>query len=317
MRAAVVTAPGATPAAGTFAEPEAGPGVQLVEIVAAGIHPVVRGLASGRHYGSTDTWPKIPGVDAVARTADGGLCYTGFTADPYGTFAERAAVRLVLPVPSGADPVTLAAGMNPGMASWLPLTAYLDVPAEASVLVLGATGSAGRLAVQNCRALGVKRVLAAGRNPDALARTAELGGCATVSLAGETVAGGALGDAVAEYQPDLVLDFLWGPVAEAALTALGTRGLATVVHPVNYVEIGAAAGATAAVPAAVLRSRSVTLRGSGAGSVAHDALARAATGYAELLASGTVQVDAVAYPLDDIATAWADTNSEHRAVLVF
>ncbi|MFT3835177.1 MAG: zinc-binding alcohol dehydrogenase family protein [Micropruina sp.] len=310
MRAAVVTAPGATPVAGTFAEPELGPGAELVEIVAAGIHPVVRGLVSGRHYGSTEVWPKIPGVDAVARRSDGGLCYTGFTADPYGTFAERAAVRLTLPVSPEADPVTLAAGMNPGMSSWLPLTTYLTNPEQASVLVLGATGSAGRLAVQNCGALGVDRVLAAGRNPEALDRIAELG-CATVTLDAD-----ALGDAVAEYQPDLVLDFLWGPVAEVTLTALGTRGLATVAHPVTYVEIGAAAGPTAAVPAAVLRSRSVTLRGSGAGSVAHDVLARAAAGYAELLTSGTVTVDAAAYPLDDIATAWADTSSAHRAVIV-
>ena len=312
MRAAVVTAPGATPVAGTFTEPELAPGGELVEIVAAGIHPVVRSLVSGRHYGSTDSWPKIPGVDAVARRSDGTLCYTGFTTDPYGTFAERAAVRLTLPVPDQADPVALAAGMNPGMSSWLPLTNYLTNPERASVLVLGATGSAGRLAVQNCRALGVPRVLAAGRNPDALARTAELGDCVTVSLDAD-----ALGDAVAEYQPDLVLDFLWGPVAEVALTALGTRGLANVAHPVTYVEIGAAAGATASVPAAVLRSRSVTLRGSGAGSVAHDVLATAAASYAELIASGAVQVDAVGYPLDDISTAWADTSTDHRAVLVF
>ncbi len=312
MRAAVVTAPGAVPVAGTFAEPELIPGAELVEIVAAGLHPVVRSLVSGRHYGSTGSWPKIPGVDAVARRSDGSLCYTGFIADPYGTFAERAAVRLTLPVPDEADPVALAAGMNPGMSSWLPLTSYLTNPEQASVLVLGATGSAGRLAVQNCRALGVTRVLAAGRNPDALARAAELGGCATVSLDAD-----ALGDAVAEYQPDLVLDFLWGPAAEVTLTALGTRGLATVAHPVTYVEIGAAAGATASVPAAVLRSRSVTLRGSGAGSVAHDVLATAAASYAELIASRAVQVDAVAYPLDDIATAWADAGTDHRAVLVF
>lgn len=312
MRAAVVTAPGEAPVAGTFAEPELAPGAELVEILAAGIHPVVRSLVSGHHYGSTDSWPKIPGVDGIARRSDGTLCYTGFTVDPYGTFAERAAVRLTLPVPAEADPVALAAGMNPGMSSWLPLTSYLTNPEQASVLVLGATGSAGRLAVQNCRALGVPRVLAAGRNPDALARTAELGSCATVSLDAD-----ALGDAVAEYQPDLVLDFLWGPVAEVALTALGTRGLATFAHPVTYVEIGATAGATASVPAAVLRSRSVTLRGSGAGSVAHDVLARAAASYAELIASGAVQVDAVSYPLDDVATAWADTSTEHRAVVVF
>lgn len=311
MRAAVVESPGAVPEPGELPEPEAVEGGEVVEVLAAGVHPVVRGLVSGRHYGSSGTWPQVPGVDAVARTAAGGLAYVGFATDPGGTFAERVAVRLSLPLPDDADPLTLAAGLNPGMSSWIPLRTHLRDPGQACVLVLGATGNAGRLAVQNCRALGVGRVLAAGRDLHALAATTELGATATVPLDPE-----ALADAVGTHQPDLVLDYLWGPVAETVLAALGTRGLATAARPVTYVEIGSSAGATAAVPGGVLRSRAVTLVGSGAGSVTHEALVAGVTEYAGVLASGRFQVDAVAYPLDDVAAAWQDTSSSHRAVVV-
>src|SRR5580704_12656910 len=101
MKAAVVAAPYATPEFGEFSEPQVDDGYELVELVAAGIHPIVRSLAAGRHYGSTGVWPMIPGVDAVARTSDGELVYTGYPAPPYGTLAERisvpAGMRLVLP----------------------------------------------------------------------------------------------------------------------------------------------------------------------------------------------------------------------------
>lgn len=312
MRAALVNAPGAIPVVGELPEPEVGPQSQVVEVVAAGLHPVVRGLAAGKHYGSTDDWPQVPGVDAVARTADGGLAYVGAAADPGGTFAERVAVRLALPLPAGADPVVVAAGMNPGMSSWLPLSTHLREPGESCVLVLGATGSAGRLAVQNCRELGVPRIVAAGRDAGRLHRTVELGATATTALDPE-----ALTAAVSEQQPDLVLDFLWGEPAEVTLTALGSRALTGFAKPVTHVELGSAAGATAAIPAAVLRSRAVTVLGSGAGSVAFDALVSGATEYAALLASGRIEVDAVSYPLDDIATAWADSGTTHRAVVAF
>jgi len=73
MKAAVMDAPGQAPRFGDFAEPVVTAGRELAELVAAGIHPVTRSLAEGRHYGSTGGYPLIPGVDAVARTADGTL----------------------------------------------------------------------------------------------------------------------------------------------------------------------------------------------------------------------------------------------------
>lgn len=311
MRAAVIPSPGAAPVATEFAEPQARPGLDVVEVVAAGIHPIVRSLAAGAHYASGAQWPMIPGVDGVVRAPGGGLAYAGFAPEPYGTLAERVPVPMTIPLPAGADPVRVAAGMNPGLSSWLPLSRFVEDPGAASVLVLGATGSSGRLAVQNCRERGIGTVVAAGRDATALAALEPLGAIATTSLEAE-----ALAAAVAEHRPTLVLDYLWGSVAEAALAAFGGHGLATYEHPVTYVEIGSLAGASASIPSAVLRSRAVTLLGSGLGSVPPEVLRRAVGEYAGVLGGGGVQVTAVAYPLDDVAAAWADTSSGHRAVVV-
>ena len=119
MRAAIVRTSGGHAECGDFAEPIVTEGRELVELVASGIHPVVRSLATGRHYGSTGSWPLVPGVDAVARTAGGSLIYTGYVEPPYGTLAERMAVPAAfhLTLPPGADPVAVAGGVNPGLAS--------------------------------------------------------------------------------------------------------------------------------------------------------------------------------------------------------
>lgn len=104
MQAAVVATAGAVPEYLDFPDPEVGEGGQIVSLVASAIHPVVRAKASGEHYSSTGEFPLVPGVDAVARTADGTLVYTGDVGEPWGTFAERKTVTLALPLPDGADP---------------------------------------------------------------------------------------------------------------------------------------------------------------------------------------------------------------------
>ena len=128
MKAAVIREPGATPEYADFGEPIVSEGHVQAELVAAGIHPVVRSLAAGLHYGSAGKYPLVPGVDAVARIADGTLVYTGYIQPPYGTLAERmaipAATQFVLP--EGAQPERVAGGINPGMSSWLPLRTRRD-----------------------------------------------------------------------------------------------------------------------------------------------------------------------------------------------
>jgi len=320
VKAAVVTAADATPQYGEFAEPQVDEGYELVELVAAGLHPVVRSLAAGQHYGSTRSWPLVPGVDVVARTAAGDFIYTGFVTPPYGTFAERMAVpkRMRIPLPPGADPVKIAGGLNPAFASWLPLKARVaEVGSLATVLVLGVTGVAGHLAVQNARLLGANRVVGVGRAPSRLGRAAALG-AATAALTGnrETDAA-AIVDALGGTTPSIVLDFLWASAAETAFASLARRGLEEDTADIAYVQIGATAGPEAALPAALLRSRRIRISGSGAGSAQIADIMAEVPAYMQLIADRSVLVPTEAVPLSSIADAWtAPPDSTYRFVVV-
>ncbi|MER6287500.1 zinc-binding dehydrogenase [Streptomyces sviceus] len=303
MKAAVVTTAGRAPEYLDFPEPEAGQGLQVVDLVAAAIHPVVRHKASGKHYSSTGRYPLVPGVDAVARTSDGTLVYTGEIEAPWGTYAERMAVAMALPLPDGADPVSVAAGINPGMSSWMPLTGHVDEHGTPdTVLILGVTGAAGGLAVQNARALGVRRVIGVGRGLDDLKRVAGLG-AETVEIVGDGEAdAAAIGAALDGRAPDLVLDFLWGGAAESAFQALAN---VPGNGATSYVEIGSVVGEQAAVPASLLRSRPFRLSGSGIGSFDMRRYFNEVAAYVQLITDGKVEVAAQAYPLSRVSEAWA------------
>ena len=134
-------------------------------MLASGLHPRVRSQANGSHYTSTDQLPLIPGVDGVGRRSDGSLVYFVLPDTVYGAMAEHTVIdrRRSIPLPSGADPVLLAAAMNPGMSSWVALGQRVTFTPGQSVLILGATGSAGQLAIQIAKHLGASAVVAAGR----------------------------------------------------------------------------------------------------------------------------------------------------------
>jgi NADPH:quinone reductase-like Zn-dependent oxidoreductase len=312
MKAAVITTPGTEPVYGDFAEPQESEQAQLMQVLAAGIHPVVRSLASGRHYGSEGAYPLVPGVDAVARGADGTARYAGFVRAPWGTIAERIAAPIGVALPDGADPVTIAGALNPGLSSWLPLTRRsAEVGRLGTVLVVGGTGVAGRMAVQNALLLGAERVIGVGRDTARLAEVQLLGGIA-VPLSNDP---GPLASALAGTAPSIVLDYVWGPGAEMVWAALGRRRLGDDTADIRHVQIGAPAGMTAALPSTLLRSRRITVQGGGAGSTPVAEIIAALPPYMSRLASGQVRVPIRTYPLRDVARAWADRGPE-RVVIV-
>jgi NADPH:quinone reductase-like Zn-dependent oxidoreductase len=320
VKAAVLRGPGGVPEYADFGEPPVPSGRELVELAAAGIHPVVRSLAAGRHYGSAGTYPLIPGVDAVARVRGGGLVYTGYVQPPYGTLAERMAVpaAMKLPLAEGAEPERVAGGLDPGLASWLPLRNRLsETGALGTVLILGATGMAGLLAVQNARILGAERVIAAGRDEARLARAAAYGATTVPLAAARDATAAALAGVLDGTAPGLVLDFVWGAPAEAAFAALARRGLSEDDADISYVQIGALAGAEAAVPSALLRSRRIRISGSGAGSASVDKIMAELPGYMQLIADGRVEVPVRVFPLSAVSDAWvASADGGERVVVI-
>ncbi|MGN6591302.1 MAG: quinone oxidoreductase family protein [Terriglobales bacterium] len=317
MKAAVVEAFDRSPSYAEFADPVAGDGELLVRVSAAGLHQVVRALAGGKHYGNAGALPFVPGVDGVGRLADGKRVYFGAARPPFGTFAERSITRswMTVPLPDGLDDVTAAALANPAMSSRAALMRAGFVAGE-SVLVLGATGVAGQLAVQVARRLGAKAVTAAGRNPQALAKLGTLGADTVIPLQQEE-AGliEAYRAAIAEGRADVVLDYLWGPPAEGLLRAMTQKGLSHAAPRIRYVQLGNMAGATIALDAATLRSSGLEMLGSGFGSASPEELMKAVREMFAEAATKPFVSAAQAVPLSEIASAWdAD---QYRARLVF
>ncbi|MEU6170565.1 zinc-binding alcohol dehydrogenase family protein [Streptantibioticus parmotrematis] len=317
MHAAVVHAYGEAPRYESLPDPEAAPGEVIVDVVAAGLHPLVRSVASGRHYTSDGTLPLVPGFDGVGRTPDGTLAYFAGRSGGNGSMAERVAVpeRALVPLPDGLDPVTVAALMNPAMSAWLALRDRAGLRAGESVLVLGATGSAGRMAVQLARHLGAAEVVAAGRDADALHRLTAIGADRTVSLsAPDDDLTAAVAKAAADV--DVVVDYVWGRPAELALAAL-TSARRDSAHPLRWVHVGATAGPTITLPAATLRKTAVEFRGSGLGSVAPDRMDAALRELVALLPSAGLHTATATTPLSDVQRAWdAELPSGTRLVLL-
>ena len=191
---------------------------EIVRVLAAGLHPRVRSDASGSHYTSTGALPLIPGIDGVGETSGGERVYFLLIDTTRGSMAEWVAVdrRRSVVLPTDADVERIAAAMNPGMSSWVALRRRIDFQPGQSVLVLGATGSAGQMAIQVARHFGASRVIAAGRDAARLATLPELGADETVSLVGDPDAvDHALGQAASAV--DVVIDYTWGAPTQRAL----------------------------------------------------------------------------------------------------
>lgn len=317
MKAAVVEAFDHAPRYTEFADPVAGEGEVLVEVKAAGLHQVVKSLASGSHYGSTGMLPLVPGVDGVGRLADGRRVYFGATRPPYGSFAERSVTRpgACVPVPDGLDDGTAAGLANPGMSSRAALMRAKFAAGE-SVLILGATGVAGQLAVQIARRMGAQSVVAAGRNAKALAELAALGADAVISLDQERdLLVAAFREAMADAKIDVVLDYLWGQPAECLLQAISQKGVSRAAPRIRYVEIGASAGPAISLAAATLRSSGLELLGSGFGSASMEQIMQAVGELFQDAAKKPFQSAVKTASLREVETLW--NRSEQGVRLVF
>ena len=269
MNAAVVDSFENPPRFATFADPTPTAEEVLINVTAAGLHPIVKALAKGSHYGSTGQLPLIPGVDGVGRTPEGKRVLFGASHPPFGTMAELSLSRhaICTPIPDNLDDATVAAMMNPAMSSWGALEHRAHFASGESLLILGATGSAGHLAVQIARRFGAKRVVAVGRNPQALEESKSLGADATISLNQDHDAlVSAFRNELANPKIDVVLDYLWGTPAEAILAAVVQEGLDHDAARLRYVQIGNSAGPNITLHAATLRSSGLELLGSGFGS---------------------------------------------------
>jgi NADPH:quinone reductase-like Zn-dependent oxidoreductase len=198
--------------------------------------------------------------------------------------------------------------MNPAMSAWVALRRRADFQAGQSLLVLGATGSSGQMAVQVAKRLGASQVIAAGRDPQKLAALPALGADAVVRLGDAP----GIGDLAAEV--DVVIDYLWGQVSVDAMTAIATNRVDRS-RPLSWIEVGAVAGPDAAIPAAALRALPLQIVGSGQGSLSTAGMLAELPALAQEIARGALHIDARAVPLTDVTSAWQDADSDVRIVL--
>ncbi len=307
MKAAVVHSFDEPPRYEDFADPAPNSDELLVRVRAAALHPIVRALASGKHYGSSGQLPLIPGVDGVGTLDDGSRVYFGAAHPPYGSFAEQSlTVRpFTLRLPDSIDDAIVAALMNPAMSSWAALTERAHFQPGESILIQGATGAAGSLAVQICRRRGASRIVVTGRNQQALDELRSLGADAAISLTQDRAAlVEAFRDALATYKIDIILDYLWGSPAEALFEAIVQKGLGHQTRRLRYIQIGSAAGPSVSLPAATLRSSGLELLGSGFGSVSMDRILAALAVFFQEAVREPFKIDIQTAPLRDVERLW-------------
>jgi NADPH:quinone reductase-like Zn-dependent oxidoreductase len=310
MKAAVVTAFDSPPRYLDHPEPVSLDGWTIVDLVAAGLHPRVRSQASGSHYTSTDELPLVPGVDGVGRDEDGTLRYFVTHDTSAGSMAEHVLIdpRRSVVLPAGADPFAVAAGMNPAMSSWVALRHRIDFAPGSKVLVTGATGNAGRMAIQVARHLGASEIFGVARDESKHSLIAALGALPV-----------AFGDREAVAQAsdvDVVLDYVWGePAAQLMVDLVTAREHRD--RRIDWVEIGSMGGPVAPIPSAALRASGLSLVGSGQGSIATSDILAELPEIAAALTDGTLTITTRTVPLRDIEHEWTTNPSPtERTVII-
>jgi NADPH2:quinone reductase len=316
MNAAVVNVAGQPPKYQTFPEPDSGPGEVLIHVLAAGLHPIVKSLASGAHYAAGGQLPMVPGIDGIGiRDDDGSRVYFGFARRPFGTMSERTVAPRdkCLPVPEGLDDAIAAAIPNPGMSGWLSLKERAALAPGETVLISGATGVAGRMAVQAARILGAKRVIGAGRNPESL-RAAALDAVIHLDHPEDEIRKALAAEV--EQGIDVIIDYLWGRPAELILEALAKSFRPDRARSIRMVQIGDTAGKTISLPGATLRSIDLKLLGSGFGSVDLDHILAAIPTLFSMATKGDLTIDIERIPLRSVESAWTRKTEGRRTVFV-
>ncbi len=244
--------------------PVRGDGETLVRVLAAPMNPVDVRVADGGFFMGHPPLPYVPGVEVVGRVLESDRlppdtmvwsCLDGLGTARDGAIAEQAVVRdeTLVSIDVDIDEATAASLGTAGLAAWFPLTRRAPVTPGETVVVLGATGAVGQIALQAAKLLGAGVTVAVGRSDERLSRARMLGADATVQLGDPEQLVADLRDACGPEGAHLIFDLLWGDPVVAALEVAAPH--ARILH------IGQSAGAHAAVPSAPIRGKSLDVLG--------------------------------------------------------
>ena len=281
-----------------------------VEVIAVALNPLDLAIAAGRFYGGHPPLPYVPGCEAVGRL-DGERVYLfgegrGIGRDGFLVERVEFPAPLSVPVPDGVEDAVAAACGIAGIAGWLPLAERAPVRPDDRVLILGATGTVGSVALQVARLLKAERVVAAGRDLDRLERTRELGADETVPLDGDGLTE-RLREASGGDGPTLVIDMLWGEPVRAAVEASAPG--ARIVH------VGQSAGPEATFSSAAVRGKRLSILGHSNFALSADERRQAYLDVTQHVAAGRIAIDVETFSLEEVEAAWAAQGKAAKAVV--
>jgi len=321
MKAAIITEADKTPICGEFREPTACEGKELITVSASALSQFSKSRSSGSHYSSDRQFPSVAGADGVGRTADGRRVYFVLPEAPYGAIAEKSLVRSkqCVAVPDGLDDVTAAAIANPGMSAWAALVERAHMRSGETVLVNGATGTAGRLAVQLAKYFGAGKVIATSRNESELQELRSLGADVVIPFTlGASYPLGAKNyeqALIAEFAHgiDVVIDYLWGESAKTIIVAIAKA--VEDARPVRFVHVGGASREeNIELPGAALRSSAIQLMGSGVKSVPFPKLLDSIRKVFEAVPPAKLRIATQTVPLSEVERTWENAPGKPRVV---
>lgn len=310
MKAAIVTSAGMKPIFGEFHEPAPHAGFEVLKVSAAALSNLTKGRAAGSHYSADGHYPFIPGVDGVGTLPDGRRVYFAIPEAPFGAMAEQTLVdsRRIITLPDNLDDVAAAALANPGMSCVAALVERARFRAGETVLINGATGAAGMVAVQVAKKLRAGNVIVTGRNAHELDTLRSLGADVVIpfDLRSENHEGieqfeQSLTAAFADGL-DVVVDYLWGASARTIIVAIAKA--VEDAHPVRFVQVGEASGEPMELPAAALRSSAIQIMGSGLKSVPLVKLLESIRQTFDLAARGELYLPTKVVALSTVAENW-------------
>jgi NADPH2:quinone reductase len=321
MNAAVLHTIDQPPHFEQFLEPIPEENEVIVRVRAAALKPIDKQMAAGSHYARFRELPVVCGMDGVGCLDDGMRVFFARPRPPYGSMAERTVVSRsqCFPIPDNVDDEIAAAVVNPGLSAWAALAWRAQLTPGENVLVLGATGVTGKLAVQTAKLLGAGRVIAAGRNEQVLSTLQQLGADTTIRL---DQPGQNLTEAFAREAGDtgfdVIIDYLWGPPTESLLAAIARSDLKAASSRVRLVEAGESAGPTISLAAAVLRSSRLEILGSGSGNAAAspEIWVEAVRKLMSNVACGALRIDTERVPLCEVENAWHRERHGRRVVII-
>lgn|SRR5699024_9264850 len=320
MKAAVLYNFGETPKYEDFPNPVLAEGEISIDVKAVTLENVDKMMADGSHFASKqflNEFPAIIGKGGVGERADGRLVgFSGMRA-PYGAMAEKVVVpeNETVVIPNGIRPEVAAALPSAAMTSLLPLKWGTQMKKGATVLINGATGVAGKLAVQIAKLLGAKHVIGTGRNEESLKRIQELGADQIIDLKKskkeliksfkqETVNG-----------IDIVLDFLWGEPTEALIQAMVPDSLHFTGARTQLVQIGEKAGAELTLSADSLRTSGLEIIG-GASGLTAESILEASNIIWEWAKEEKLQMDIETVSLQDIESIWQRKDFQGTRIVI-